>query len=66
MEALFQNFTAEFTDRHVYLRGKKYLLGALCVEMLRHSELVEKGEAFLPEAQALETWIPSAAMSSTF
>ena len=37
MEALFQNFTAEFTNRHVYLRGKKYLLGALCVEMLRHS-----------------------------
>ena len=64
MEALFQNFTAEFTNRHVYLRGKKYLLGALCVEMLRHSELVEKGEAFLPEAQALEFEVRRGAFTS--
>ena len=64
MEALFQNFTAEFTDRHLYLRGKKYLLGALCVEMLRHSELVEKGEAFLPEAQALEFEVRRGAFTS--
>ena len=64
MEALFQNFTAEFTDRHLYLHGKKYPIGALCVEMLRHSELVEKGEAFLPEAQALEFEVRRGAFTS--
>ena len=64
MEALLQNFTAEFTDRHLYLRGKKYPLGALCVEMLRHSELVERGEAFLPEANTLEFEVRRGAFTS--
>ena len=54
MEALIQNFSAEFTDRHIYLRGKKYQLGALCVDLLRHGDLLEKGEAILEDANLLE------------
>ena len=64
MEALFQNFTAEFTDRHIYLRGKKYQLGALCVDMLRHGKLLEKGEAILPGANMLEFSVRRGAFTS--
>ena len=64
MEALFQNFTAEFTDRHIYLRGKKYQLGALCVDLLRHGELLEKGEAILPGANMLEFSVRRGAFTS--